>query len=139
MVKLNQLLEGWSGYQTSLLHAVAPLTPEQLSWRPAPERRSIGEIARHISMGRVTWLARMDAPGIAAVAERVPKWVAEDDGTRRPAEESVPCKDAPLLAKWLELSWQSIQRMLEEWTVEVQDYAGRDVTYKPGCTCGYSL
>ena len=64
MHKLAQVLEGWDGYQTSLLHATAPLTNEQLSWRPAPGRRSLGELARHISMGRITWLCRMGAPGI---------------------------------------------------------------------------
>jgi hypothetical protein len=50
MQKLAQIFEGWDGYQTSLLHAVTPLTSEQLSWRPAPERRSIGELVRHISL-----------------------------------------------------------------------------------------
>jgi uncharacterized damage-inducible protein DinB len=118
MHKLAQILQGWDGYQTSLLHGVTALTSEQLCWRPAPGRRSLGELARHISMGRITWLSRMGAPGVDAVAQRVPRWVTEDDGTRRVAEESVACDDAALLAEWLELSWQPIQRLLEEWTVD---------------------
>jgi DinB superfamily len=118
MHKLAQVLEGWDGYQTSLLHATAPLTNEQLSWRPAPGRRSLGELARHICMGRITWLARMGAPGTDAVARRVPRWHADDDGTRRVAEESVPCDDAASLAEWFALSWQPIQRVLAEWTVD---------------------
>jgi uncharacterized damage-inducible protein DinB len=117
MHKLARVLEGWDGYQTSLLHAAAPLTNEQLCWRPAPGRRSLGELARHISMGRITWLARMGAPGTDMVAQRIPRWHADDDGTRRVAEESVPCDDAASLAEWLTLSWQPIQRVLEEWTV----------------------
>jgi hypothetical protein len=40
MHKLARVLEGWDGYQTSLLHAAAPLTNEQLCWRPAPGHRS---------------------------------------------------------------------------------------------------
>ena len=30
---LNVVFLGWDGYQTSLLHAVAPLTAEQLAFR----------------------------------------------------------------------------------------------------------
>jgi uncharacterized damage-inducible protein DinB len=118
MYKLAQILEGWDGYQTSLLHATGPLTSRQLAWRPAPERRSVGELIRHICTGRITWLARMGAPGIDTVAGRVPRWHADDDGTRRVDDESVPCDDAAVLTEWLTLSWQPIQRLLEEWTVD---------------------
>ena len=118
MHKLARILEGWDGYQASLLHAAAALTSEQLSWRPAPARRSLGELVRHICMGRVTWLSRMGAPGIDAVAQRVPRWLTDDDGTRRVAEESVPSDNPALLSEWLALSWQPIQRLLEEWTVD---------------------
>jgi hypothetical protein len=69
-------------------------------------------------MGRVTWLSRMGAPGMDAVVEGVPQWHADEDGTRRVAEESVPCDDPALLAEWIELSWQPIQGVLEEWTVD---------------------
>ncbi|HEX4808397.1 MAG TPA: DinB family protein [Bryobacteraceae bacterium] len=125
MHKLARILEGWDGYQTSLLHAVTPLTSEQLSWRPAPERRSIGGVLRHISMGRITWLSRMGGPGMDAVVQRIPRWHEEDDGTRRVAEESVPCDDSALLAEWLASSWQPIQCLLDEWTVDdlFQTYA----------------
>lgn len=118
MHHLARILEGWDGYQTSLLHAATPLTSEQLSWRPASGRRSPGELIRHVGMGRITWLSRMGAPGIDEVARRVPRWLTDDDDTRRVAEESVACDDAALLAEWLALSWQPIHRVLEEWTVD---------------------
>ncbi|WP_321478176.1 DinB family protein [uncultured Paludibaculum sp.] len=118
MHKLAQVLEGWGGYQTSILHALTPLTDEQLLWRPAPDRRSLGELARHICMGRITWLDRMGAPGMDALAQRVPRWITDDDGTRRVDEESVPCDDATVLADWLTWSWQPVERLLEEWTVD---------------------
>src|SRR5579859_7020140 len=118
MLKLARILEGWDGYQISLLHAATPLTSEQLRWRPAPERRSVGEVLRHICMGRVTWLSRMGAPGVDVVAGRVPRWHSEDDGTQRPAEESLPSDHPTLLGEWLTLSWQPIQRVLDEWTVD---------------------
>jgi uncharacterized damage-inducible protein DinB len=69
-------------------------------------------------MGRISWLSRMAAPGIDTVAKRVPQWLADDDGTRRTDEESVPSDDAASLAEWLALSWQPIQRLLKEWTVD---------------------
>ena len=62
---LAALLDGWQGYETSLEHAIAPLSAAQLRWRPAPGLRSVGELVRHISLGRLMWLLRMDAPGSA--------------------------------------------------------------------------
>jgi uncharacterized damage-inducible protein DinB len=118
MHKLAQIFEGWNGYQTSLLHAVTPLMPEQLSWRPAADRRSAGELIRHIALGRIAWFSRMAAPGIDVIAQRVPHWHTDGDGSRHPVEESVPCGQAPLLAEWLTLSWEPIQRVLDEWTVD---------------------
>ena len=52
---LMSVFKGWDGYQTSLVQAIAPRSREQLIWRPAPHLRSAGEIARHISAGRVDW------------------------------------------------------------------------------------
>lgn len=118
MHKLSRILEGWDGYQTSLQRAAAPLTSEQLNWRPAPDRRTTGELLRHICMGRITWLDRMKAPGIEPVAARVPKWVYDEDGTRAVAEEAVPADAPASLNEWLALSWQPIHRLLEEWTVD---------------------
>jgi uncharacterized damage-inducible protein DinB len=118
MHKLAQIFEGWDGYQTSILHAVSPLTTEQLSWRPAPDRRSAGELIRHIALGRIAWFSRMAAPGIDVIAQRVPHWHTDGDGSRHPVEESVPCDQAAVLVEWLTLSWQLIQRMLDEWTVD---------------------
>jgi uncharacterized damage-inducible protein DinB len=118
VLKLGQLFEGWEGYQTSLLRAVTPLTSEQLSWRPAPDRRPVGELFRHISLGRITWFSRVDAPGIDEIVRRVPGWFTDSDGSRHAVEESVPCHQAEVLAEWLALSWQPIQRLLNEWTTD---------------------
>jgi hypothetical protein len=60
---LHNIFDGWNGYQQSIVHAVTPLTPEQLRWRPKENFNSVGELVRHISLGRLTWLLRMDAPG----------------------------------------------------------------------------
>jgi uncharacterized damage-inducible protein DinB len=118
MHKVAPIFEGWSGYQTSSLHAVTSLTTEQLSWRPAPDRGSVGERSRHISLGRISWFSRIGAPAIDAIAQRVPRWCTDNDGSRHPVEESVPCVQAAVLAEWLTLSWQPIQRLLDEWSTE---------------------
>jgi len=48
MNNLADVLDGWNGYQTSLVDAISPLTREQLIWKPAPNLRSVGDLARHI-------------------------------------------------------------------------------------------
>lgn len=118
MPLLAQVFEGWDGYQTSLLHAIQPLTASQLAWRPAPGRRSIGELSRHIALGRITWLARMNPPGVEDMVQRVPSWWRDADGARHVVEDAVAADDAAVLSALLGLSWQPIRRLLDAWTVE---------------------
>lgn len=118
MTKLASIFDGWNGYQTSLLHAVTPLTSEQLAWRAGADRRSTGELIRHIALGRITWFGRMGALGMDAVMKRVPEWYADQDGARHVVESAVGCDEAAVLAEWLKLSWKPIERALEEWTVD---------------------
>lgn len=118
MSKLGAIFEGWNGYQTSILHAIEPLTAEQLRWRPATHVRSLGHVIRHAGLGRITWLSRMGAPGIEDVCQRVPRWYTDSDGARHVVEDSVSSDESEALKRWLELSWGPIQRMLDEWTIE---------------------
>lgn len=115
---LSGVWEGWDGYQTSLAHAVAPLSAAQLAWRPQPELRSLGEVARHISLGRITWFLRMGAPGSAAVAEQIPEWEEDRDGNRHVVETALPItEEAGELVRWLELTWEMVAATLAAWTV----------------------
>jgi hypothetical protein len=118
MHSLAQVYEGWDGYQTSLVRAVEPLTAEQFAFRTAPHRRSVGELVRHISLGRVNWFSRMPAPGVEEVVARVPRWATDGDGVRHAVEESVPITSASQLVLWLQWSWGPVKRVLEEWTVD---------------------
>jgi len=118
MRNLAQVFDGWNGSQSSLLHAITPLTSDQLLWRPAPDRRSVGELIRHISLGRITWFSRMGIPDGDDVARRVPHRFTDGDGSRHPVEDSVPSNEPSVLVEWLEQSWRPIQRVLDEWTVE---------------------
>lgn len=101
---LRVVYDGWDGYQTALVRAVAPLTSEQLAWRPASGLRSVGEVAEHIASGRVGWFQRMDAPGSVALA------------ARKPPEGSL-AGEATGLVRWLEETWAMVADTLAAWRV----------------------
>jgi uncharacterized damage-inducible protein DinB len=116
-VRLTTVFDGWQGYQTSLVHAIAPLTPVQLAWKGAEHVRSLGEVIRHLALGRITWLTRMKPPGIDDVTGRVPEWRTDDDGARHVVEEAVGSGNAAVLSEWMEISWRPLEQLLECWTV----------------------
>ena len=117
MQSLRDVFDGWSGYQTSLLHAIESLSRDQLKWRPAANRRTVGELARHIGLGRINWIGRIGAPGIEKALALIPDWHTDADGVRHVVEDAVPADDPETLVKWLGISWEPIQRALDEWTV----------------------
>jgi uncharacterized damage-inducible protein DinB len=118
-VSLAAIYDGWDGHQTSLVNAIKPLTAEQLRWRATAELQSVGELARHIALGRVTWFARMAAPGSAAVVSQITHWYTDGDGNRNVDEAAFPItEDAAQLVHWLELTWQMVEHTLAEWTVD---------------------
>src|SRR5262245_32968495 len=114
---MSQVFDGWSGYQTSLVRAVESLTPEQLSWRPAAHRRSVGELVRHITMGRITWFARMGGPGLERAVAAVPRWFTDSDGARHADEMSVSLRSGAEAIEWLVVSWEPVAAALASWTV----------------------
>ena len=118
---LATVFQGWDSYQLSLVHAIAPLRPENLAWRPAPSLRSVGQTAGHISLGRVSWFRRMDAPGSAELA-------ASAEALR--SVEAIE-GSATALVEWLEASWRMVEATLTAWTVAdlaqtyLQPYQGK--------------
>ncbi len=122
-IPLQKVYEGWEGNQVSLVDAINPLSSEQLLWRPAPQLRSVGELAMHMSMGRVIWFQRMNAPGSEELALRLAA------GRRTPQElerDEAIYRDARALVGWLETSWEIVSRTLKEWTVADLDRTFRD-------------
>ena len=118
MNNLAEVFEGWNGYQTSLVNAIRPLMLEQLIWKPAPNLRSIGDVARHISLGRITWFARMRAPGSEELVQRIEHWETDRDGNRDVVEDSIAItENANELVSWLEITWQMINETLSTWNV----------------------
>lgn len=116
-LSLATIFDGWGGHQTSLVNAVAPLTAAQLTWRLAEGQRSAGEIARHIALGRLTWWFRMQPPGGDTLMNEIAQWHTDPDGGRHVVEEAYPITEqAAELVRWLEKSWELIDRTLREWT-----------------------
>jgi uncharacterized damage-inducible protein DinB len=118
MTSLATVFDGWDGYQTSLVHAISPLTPEQLRWHPAGDLRTVGQLARHISFGRLIWLLRMDAPGSAEVASQISVWETDSDGNRDFEDDAFAITEDPAeLVRWLESTWSIISATLQQWQV----------------------
>ncbi len=127
-VALSTVYSGWDGYQRSLTAAIAPLSQEQSAYRPAPDRRSVGEIAAHIAFGRLDWFQRMGAPGSAELVAQ-----AASEGVWRPwGQVAASVSDSPVeIVRWLEATWQMIETCLNLWTVAdlgvsyLQPYGGK--------------
>lgn len=116
---LMSVYEGWDGYHASIVRAVAPLTSEQLAWRPAPHLRSAGELVRHIALGRIDWFLRMGAPGSQELASQIEAWDEDPQGNRYVQDEAIPDPtDAGELVRWLNVTWGMIEATLKTWTVE---------------------
>ncbi len=113
-LSLKTIFSGWETYQASLVHAVAPLSPEQLAFRPVPRLRSVGELVGHIALGRVDWFNRMGAPSAEEVVRRL-AYAGAPHGDIA-IESAHLAASAPELVRLLEISWHAIQAVLDQWT-----------------------
>lgn len=112
---LSTVFNGWDSYHTSIVHAIQPLTREQITWRPAPHLRSVGEVASHLALGRIEWFARMPAPGSIELAQKAAV-AAVNAATNR--QNAALAENRELMIEWLEASWQMIAITLNQWTVK---------------------
>ena len=119
--------DGWKKHQLVLMQTIATLTPEQLAYRPAPHLNSIGELLSHMSLARLWWFYKMDAPGSADLARQLPLWRSETLNTEDPAsldkwadateqQGEAITQNLPELIHWLEITWQMIETTLTQWT-----------------------
>lgn len=114
---LSYIFDGWNGYNQSIINAVTPLTPAQLNWRPKEKFNSVGELVRHISLGRLTWLLRAAAPGSKELANEISEWNQDSDGNKDIIESSIDiCEQPEELVNWLNLTWQIIENSLTSWS-----------------------
>ena len=101
---LAHLYKGWDVYQGHLVKTLAPLSPEQLDLRAAPNLRSTGVIARHIIGARANWCYYVLQEGgeeIIAFCE----WDQSDQ----------PAQSAAELVSGLESTWKVIEDALTRW------------------------
>jgi uncharacterized damage-inducible protein DinB len=111
---LKTIFEGWEGYQACLVQALTPLSTLQLTWQPTPRLRPVGEIAAHISLGRIDWFQRMGAPGSEQLAEEFAPW--RSPGSVISRQGAPRAENAAEMVRWLEVSWFMVADTLERWT-----------------------
>ena len=98
-------VEEWEHYQSRLVQAIAPLTPEHLNLRPAPHLWSLGTVAAHIVAARAYWFHRVMGEGDATFGAL--QALDEQDSYR--AEEIV---------RGFETSWSLMRACWSRWTPE---------------------
>jgi uncharacterized damage-inducible protein DinB len=99
-----RILESWQYYQDELVRVIAPLTDEQMSLRPLPGQRSLGELAEHIVRARALWVPRAvggDIPELQPMAN----WDEPNDPSRTAAE----------VVQGLNTTWQHLTACLASW------------------------
>jgi uncharacterized damage-inducible protein DinB len=105
---LTMFSHEWQEYQNAVSAALAPLTPEQLALRAAPDLRSIGELACHIIGSRAGWFSWVLDAGDENF-KAFEQW-------HKPAPGSMP-KSASELVAGLASTWQVMQRKIVDYTL----------------------
>ena len=111
---LKTVFEGWEGYNTSLVHAIEPLSQSQLEFRLASGISSVGEIVEHLALGRLEWFSRMKSPGSVEMWEQLKPRLNE----RGVLADRAIATDASSLVRLLNETWAMVERSLNEWTVD---------------------
>src|SRR5690348_13805312 len=105
---LMMFADEWQAYQHAVSAALAPLTPEQLALRAAPDLRSIGELACHIIGARAGWFSWVLDAGDQNF-KAYEQW-------HKPAPGSAP-KTASELVAGLAAIWQVMQQTMANYTL----------------------
>jgi uncharacterized damage-inducible protein DinB len=96
---------GWQTYQSQLVKALAPLSPEQLGLSAAPGVRAVSDIARHIIGARARWFHQLFGEGgddFAALGE----W----------DRKGAPARTSAELIQGLEATWKGMHEAIGRWT-----------------------
>src|SRR4051812_21857492 len=105
---LDIFYRSWKEYQDTLRQAIAPLTPDQLALRAAPDLRSVGEIVAHVISSRVGWFGDfLGEIGSMPGAESLLAWDWN-------MPEALP-RTAVELVEGLDASWRFMADLLNKW------------------------
>jgi uncharacterized damage-inducible protein DinB len=105
--------EGWRLTNDRLIEALAPLSAEELAWRPGPEMWPIWALAGHLAGGRVYWLCSiLKEPGAASTPFTDPSGDGWEDHPSEP-------RGADDLVFALRTSWAIVEDCLRRWSPEM--------------------
>ena len=96
---------GWNDYQSLLIKALTPLTPDQLDLRAAPHLRSIGEIVTHMIGARARWFHELIGEGDLEFAA-LGTW----------DRKGMPVRSGAELVNGLEITWSVMHTAITRWT-----------------------
>lgn len=102
---VEAIFTGWRDHAALLIHALEPLTPEQLALRPALNLRSIEAIATHIIGARARWFSPPLGDGDKLLA-RYGRW------DRRGG----PVREVGEIVQGLSYTFDFIQNAIARWT-----------------------
>lgn len=117
---LSAIFDGWVQYNDALIDALDSLSDEILTKSTLPDGHSAAHIFRHIALGRIEWLVRIDAPGFDELAARIPEWKTLPDGVRYIIADSIPLERA-LIRDLLCATAAAIDATLRAWDVTCLD------------------
>jgi len=105
--------EGWRLTNDRLIEALAPLSGEELAWRPGPEMWPIWALAGHLAGARVYWLCSiLNEPGAASTPFTDPSGDGWEDHPSEP-------RGADDLVFALRTSWAIVADCLRRWSPEM--------------------
>ena len=115
--QISTIYTGWQNYQSLLVRALTPLSPDQLNLRAAPDLRSIEAIATHMIGARARWFYQLMGEGGEQFAD-LGKWDRRD----------MPARSAAEIVEGLEATWQGMQAAIQSWspTEWQQTFPGED-------------
>lgn len=117
---LSAIFDGWVQYNDALIDALDSLSDDILTKSTLPDGHSAAHIFRHIALGRIEWLVRIDAPGFDELAARIPEWKTLPDGVRYIIADSIPLERA-LIRDLLCGTATAIDETLRTWDVSCLD------------------
>lgn len=108
---------GWRNYQSLLLDALAPLSPQQLALQAAPRLRSVEAIATHMIGARGRWFAPPLGDGDKQLA-KYSRWDRRGGPVRTAAE----------IVQGLRYTLDYLQSTVSKWTASdwQQTFPGED-------------
>lgn len=115
-MKLTDVYDGWLQYNDALIEAFDHLKTDQLVAPSLPDGQCPAHLFRHIALGRIEWLVRIDAPGFADLAARIPEWRTLPDGNRYVVADSIPL-DRNIIRELLIDTTAAIDSTLQNWDV----------------------